>query len=177
MIGSKRPITTGFRKMMVPSHSISETASGSGIGGQLSVNISKILTEAKSQGTYKYERILQSAQSNVINVEGSTQHIINLCSNNYLGFANHKLIQEAAINAMKNRGFGLASGRIICGTQDLHKQLERELAEFHSMEDCLLYTSCFDANAGIFEALLTENDRIFSDALNHASIIDGVRKI
>ena len=148
-------------------------SSTSRVGGRLSANIANLLCESKEQGTYKYEKVLQSSQGSMIKVEG--RKIINLCSNNYLGFANHPMIQEAAINGLKNRGFGLASGRIICGTQDLHKQLERELAEFHEMEDCLLYTSCFDANAGVFEALLSENDRIFSDSLNHASIIDGIR--
>lgn len=144
-------------------------------GGQLSKNIFHILTESKAHGTYKYERVLESSQNNTIKLKGFDSPIINLCSNNYLGFADHELIQQAAINAMKQRGFGLASGRIICGTQDLHKQLERELSEFHRMDDCLLYTSCFDANAGIFEALLNENDAIYSDELNHASIIDGIR--
>ena len=145
------------------------------VGGQLSANIDKLLYDLKTQGTYKFEKILNSEQGNIVIVEGSDKQIINLCSNNYLGFSNNAKVNEAAINAIKNRGFGLASGRIICGTQDLHKQLEKELAEFHEMDDCLLYSSCFDANAGVFEAILNDTDCIFSDALNHASIIDGIR--
>jgi glycine C-acetyltransferase len=101
--------------------------------------------------------------------------VLNLCANNYLGLANHPALVAAAGDALKTHGFGMASVRFICGTQDLHKQLEARIARFHGMEDSILFPSCFDANAGVFEALLGKDDAIISDALNHASIIDGIR--
>jgi glycine C-acetyltransferase len=131
------------------------------------------LGEVREQGLYKAERVITSPQSSLIDVGG--REVINLCANNYLGLADHPEIIAAARAALDSHGFGMASVRFICGTQDLHKQLERRLAEFLGTEDSILYASCFDANAGLFETLLGPEDAIISDALNHASIIDGVR--
>ncbi|HJO59055.1 MAG TPA: glycine C-acetyltransferase [Nitrospinaceae bacterium] len=124
-------------------------------------------------GVYKDERILLSPQQARIR----TKHgeVLNFCANNYLGLANHPEILEAARNALDQYGYGMSSVRFICGTQDVHKQLEESVAKFLGMEDAILYSSCFDANGGLFEALLTEQDAVISDRLNHASIIDGVR--
>lgn len=127
----------------------------------------------KSQGLYKSERILTSPQQSHIRANGEA--VINLCANNYLGLANHPKLIEAARQIMNERGFGLASVRFICGTQDIHKKLERRISDFLKTEDTILYSSCFDANGGLFETLFGEEDAIISDALNHASIIDGVR--
>ena len=132
------------------------------------------LKEIEAAGLYKVERILVSEQRPEIKVE-SGQEVLNFCANNYLGLANNKELIEAACEAMRTRGLGLASVRFICGTQDLHKKLERAVAEFFGTDDTILYTSCFDANGGLFEVLLGEEDAIISDELNHASIIDGVR--
>lgn len=128
------------------------------------------LTEA---GLYKAERVITSPQGSEITTEGGPA--LNFCANNYLGLANHPAIIEAATEGMRERGFGLASVRFICGTQDLHKRLERRIATFLGTEDTILYGSCFDANGGLFETILGPEDVIISDALNHASIIDGVR--
>lgn len=128
-------------------------------------------------GTRKTERHLLSPQSNLIiaeNGKGRTE-VLNLCANNYLGLANDHRLIAAAGEALQSHGFGMASVRFICGTQDLHKALETRTAEFLAMEDCIVFPSCFDANGGIFEALLTDHDAVISDALNHASIIDGIR--
>ncbi|MDP6477898.1 MAG: glycine C-acetyltransferase [Nitrospinaceae bacterium] len=124
-------------------------------------------------GVYKDERILLSPQQARIR----TKHgeVLNFCANNYLGLANHPEILEAARNALDQYGYGMSSVRFICGTQDVHKQLEKSVAKFLGMEDAILYSSCFDANGGLFETLLTEQDAVISDRLNHASIIDGVR--
>ena len=127
----------------------------------------------KEQGLYKAERVLVSPQDAVIRV--GEREVLNFCANNYLGLANHPKLIEAAVEALPRLGFGMASVRFICGTQDVHKQLERRIAQFLGTEDTILYSSCFDANGGLFEALLGEEDAIVSDALNHASIIDGVR--
>jgi glycine C-acetyltransferase len=127
----------------------------------------------RDAGTYKVERIIESPQSAAITVPQG--EVINLCANNYLGLADNAEIIEAAKRAMDERGFGMASVRFICGTLDLHKQLEQIISEFNGTEDTILYSSCFDANAGLFETILTDEDAIISDALNHASIIDGVR--
>jgi len=132
------------------------------------------LNAIDQQGLYKRERIITSAQS----VEISTQeaeNVINFCANNYLGLANHPDLIDAAIDALKTHGFGMASVRFICGTQDLHKQLELSIANFLHTDDAILYSSCFDANTGLFETLLNEEDAIISDQLNHASVIDGIR--
>lgn len=126
-------------------------------------------------GTYKSERVITTAQDTEIGVTTSDQKVLNFCANNYLGLSNHPEIVKAAKDTLDTHGFGLSSVRFICGTQDIHKQLEKEISEFHGMEDTILYPSCFDANAGLFEAILTNEDAIISDSLNHASIIDGVR--
>lgn len=132
------------------------------------------LAEARSEGLFKQERILTSAQqAHVTLAEG--RQAINFCANNYLGLANHPQVIHAAQQGMEKYGFGMASVRFICGTQTIHKKLEQRLAEFLGMEDAILYSSCFDANGGLFETLLNEDDAIISDTLNHASIIDGIR--
>jgi glycine C-acetyltransferase len=125
------------------------------------------------QGLYKKERVLGGPQGGVVQVAG--HEVINLCANNYLGLANHPGVRAAAQRALDEYGYGMASVRFICGTQDLHKQLEARLAGWLGTEDVILYSSCFDANGGLFEALLDERDAVISDALNHASIIDGIR--
>ena len=135
--------------------------------------LSAELDKLKEQGLYKTERIIASPQGAWVVVNG--KKVINLCANNYLGLANHPDLVEAARSGLTRRGFGLSSVRFICGTQDIHKELEAGLSEFLGMEDTQLYGSCFDANGGVFEALLGEEDAIISDALNHASIIDGIR--
>ncbi|SUX56989.1 2-amino-3-ketobutyrate coenzyme A ligase [Citrobacter amalonaticus] len=132
------------------------------------------LQTARAEGLFKEERIITSAQQADITVADGS-HVINFCANNYLGLANHPELIAAAKAGMDSHGFGMASVRFICGTQDSHKQLEQKLAEFLGMEDAILYSSCFDANGGLFETLLGAEDAIISDALNHASIIDGVR--
>ena len=132
------------------------------------------LESIRSQGLFKAERIITSPQSAEIELEGGRK-VLNFCANNYLGLADHPDIIQAAKVALDTHGFGMASVRFICGTQDLHKQLEKTIAEFFGTEDTILYAACFDANGGLFEPLLDENDAIISDALNHASIIDGVR--
>jgi len=108
-------------------------------------------------------------------VKANGKEVINFCANNYLGLANHPRILTAAKTAIDTHGFGMASVRFICGTQDKHLELEKELADFHKLDDAILFPSCFDANAGLFEAILTNEDAVISDALNHASIIDGIR--
>ena len=137
-------------------------------------HLSLELDNLRSEGLYKSEHALSSPQQTNITVNGD-QAAINFCANNYLGLANHPNIIAAAKQSMDTAGYGMASVRFICGTQALHKQLERQLSEFLSQQDTILYSSCFDANAGLFETLLGPEDAIISDALNHASIIDGVR--
>jgi len=140
-------------------------------------NIDKILENELQNihdlGLYKSEYEIESSQSSVITVKG--ENVINFCANNYLGLSNHPYLVEAAKSALDKWGFGLSSVRFICGTQTIHKELEFKISRFLSKEDTILYTSCFDANGGLFETLFDENDIIISDALNHASIIDGVR--
>jgi glycine C-acetyltransferase len=136
--------------------------------------IQKELTKIESDGLYKKERIITTPQG----VEITTQEageVLNFCANNYLGLANHPDMVKAAIDALNTHGFGMASVRFICGTQDLHKQLEQSIANYLNTDDAILYTSCFDANTGLFETLLDESDATISDQLNHASIIDGIR--
>ncbi|CAF2906153.1 unnamed protein product [Rotaria sp. Silwood2] len=133
------------------------------------------LDSIRQAGTWKAERIISTSQSAHIKVEHSTNDLLNFCANNYLGLANNSEIIKAAKNALDEYGAGLSSVRFICGTQTIHKQLEQRIAKFHQREDAILYISCFDANAGIFETLLKEQDYIISDELNHASIIDGIR--
>jgi glycine C-acetyltransferase len=132
------------------------------------------LEEIRGQGLFKSERIITSPQSAEITLEDG-RTVLNFCANNYLGLADHPDVIAAAKEALDSHGFGMASVRFICGTQDLHKQLERTIADFFGTEDTILYAACFDANGGLFEPLLGENDAVISDALNHASIIDGVR--
>lgn len=133
-----------------------------------------IIQGIKDDGLYKAERIITSPQSAHIELPGG-QKVINFCANNYLGLADHPEIIKAAKKALDTHGFGMASVRFICGTQDLHKDLESRISSFFGTEDTILYTSCFDANAGLFETILDKDDAIISDELNHASIIDGVR--
>ena len=132
------------------------------------------LEEINSAGLYKRERVITTAQQASIKVS-TGQEVLNFCANNYLGLSNSPVLIKAAKEALDKRGFGMSSVRFICGTQDLHLELERKIAEFFGTEDTILYASCFDANGGVFEPLLNEEDAIISDALNHASIIDGVR--
>jgi glycine C-acetyltransferase len=131
------------------------------------------LSDIREAGTYKEERVISSPQSAAIRVPQG--EVINFCANNYLGLADNPEIIEAAKSALDERGFGMASVRFICGTLDLHKELERVISEFNGTDDTILYSSCFDANAGLFETVLGADDAIISDQLNHASIIDGVR--
>jgi glycine C-acetyltransferase len=133
------------------------------------------LADIREQGLFKQERSLVSPQGASIRAEGWDDELINLCANNYLGLANHPVLLEAAHRGLDEHGFGMASVRFICGTQDIHKVLEQKLAAFLKMDDTILFSSCFDANGGIFEVLLGEQDAVISDSLNHASIIDGVR--
>ena len=132
------------------------------------------LENIRDQGLYKNEHVLKSAQRVNIKVDDKGE-VINFCANNYLGLADHPVIVEAACEALRTHGFGMASVRFICGTQDLHKNFEQYLAKFLGKDDVVLYSSCFDANTGLFEALFDEKDAVISDALNHASIIDGIR--
>jgi len=131
------------------------------------------LSDLKGQGLYKSERTITSAQASWVTAEG--QRVLNLCANNYLGLSNDPRLIAAAKQALDTHGFGMSSVRFICGTQNLHRELEHELSKFLGTEDTILFSSCFDANGGVFEALLTEEDAVISDALNHASIIDGIR--
>lgn len=137
-------------------------------------NYNEIIQSIKDEGLYKAERIITSPQSAHIELPGG-QKVINFCANNYLGLADHPEIIRAAKKALDTHGFGMASVRFICGTQDLHKELEQKISTFFGTEDTILYTSCFDANGGLFETLLDKDDAVISDELNHASIIDGVR--
>jgi len=132
------------------------------------------MAEIQNAGLYKNERVLAGPQQAMVSVAGGAQ-VLNLCANNYLGLANHPAVVEAAEQALKDWGYGLASVRFICGTQSIHKQLEKRISAFLGTEDTILYSSCFDANGGLFETLLDENDAVISDELNHASIIDGIR--
>ncbi|XP_054706708.1 2-amino-3-ketobutyrate coenzyme A ligase, mitochondrial-like [Uloborus diversus] len=139
------------------------------------VLIDEQIESIKEAKTYKEERIIISKQASHINVEGLKKSVINFCANNYLGLSSHPAIIQAGKDALDEYGAGLSSVRFICGTQDLHKKLENKIAKFHGREDCIIYPSCFDANAGLFEVLLTAEDAVLSDELNHASIIDGIR--
>ncbi|PQJ80449.1 glycine C-acetyltransferase [Polaribacter porphyrae] len=142
--------------------------------GKIKDTLKKELQSIKDDGLYKSERIITSSQDAVIKIS-SGEEVINFCANNYLGLSNHPEVIQAAKDAMDTHGFGMSSVRFICGTQDIHKQLEQKIAEFYKTEDTILYAACFDANGGVFEPLLTKDDAIISDSLNHASIIDGVR--
>jgi glycine C-acetyltransferase len=137
-------------------------------------HLEDILKEIKEAGLYKNERIIVSPQGAEIELN-TGQKVLNFCANNYLGLSNNESLRAAAKAALDDHGYGMSSVRFICGTSDLHKELERKIAEFFATEDTILYAACFDANGGVFEPLLGEEDAIISDALNHASIIDGVR--
>ena len=141
---------------------------------QFQSHLAAQLDAVRAAGTYKRERVLTTPQGVLVRANGGSP-VLNFCANNYLGLAQHPKVRQAAHEAMEHWGFGLASVRFICGTQSIHKQLEAKLSEFLGTEDTILYSSCFDANGGLFETLLGEEDAIISDELNHASIIDGVR--
>ena len=141
--------------------------------GKMKEHLSKTLAEIREAGLDKEERLIESSQSASIQVAG--KEVLNFCANNYLGLANDPRLVNASAAMMAKRGFGMASVRFICGTQDIHKQLENAISEYFHTEDTILYAACFDANGGVFEPLLTDEDAIISDTLNHASIIDGVR--
>lgn len=142
--------------------------------GKMQQHLQSELAAIKEAGLYKNERIIVTPQKAEIKVQ-SGQEVLNFCANNYLGLSDHPQLIEAAKKALDERGYGMSSVRFICGTQDYHKELERTISRFFHTEDTILYAACFDANGGLFEPLLTEEDAIISDALNHASIIDGVR--
>ena len=137
-------------------------------------SIANDLKEIEEAGLWKTERVLASEQKNDITLEDGSQ-VVNMCANNYLGLANNKEVIQAAKDSFSQWGFGLSSVRFICGTQTIHKTLEQKVSEFLGMESTILYAACFDANTGLFETILTNEDAIISDELNHASIIDGVR--
>ena len=141
--------------------------------GKLKEHLSQTLSEIREAGLYKEERLIESPQRAAIQVKG--KEVLNFCANNYLGLSDNPRLIEGATKMMAQRGFGMSSVRFICGTQDIHKRLEAAISDYFKTEDTILYAACFDANGGVFEPLFTEEDAIISDALNHASIIDGVR--
>ena len=141
--------------------------------GKFKEHLDQTIAEIKEAGLYKDERLIESPQAASISVRGG--QVLNFCANNYLGLSNHPRLIEGAKKMMDRRGYGMSSVRFICGTQDIHKQLEAAISDYFKTEDTILYAACFDANGGVFEPLLTKDDAIISDALNHASIIDGVR--
>ena len=142
--------------------------------GKIQQHLQKELQEIKEAGLYKSERIIASSQDAIIKLN-TGKEVVNFCANNYLGLSNNPEVIEAAKNTLDSHGFGMSSVRFICGTQDIHKELEQTIANFYKTEDTILYAAAFDANGGIFEPLLSQEDAIISDSLNHASIIDGVR--
>lgn len=142
--------------------------------GKIKEHLQKEISSIKEAGLYKEERIITSTQNAEITIS-TGEKVLNFCANNYLGLSDHPELVEAARQGMDARGYGMSSVRFICGTQDIHKELEAKIAEYFGAEDTILYAACFDANGGIFEPLLTKEDAIISDSLNHASIIDGVR--
>ena len=143
-------------------------------GKKVKDHLLKEIEGIKNDGLYKTERIITSPQGAVIKIS-TGQEVINMCANNYLGLSSHPEVVQAAKDALDTHGFGMSSVRFICGTQDIHKELEQKIADFYGTDDTLLYAACFDANGGVFEPLLGPEDAIISDSLNHASIIDGVR--
>ena len=142
--------------------------------GKIKDDLQQELGKIESEGLFKDERIIASPQGADISLKDGTK-VLNFCANNYLGLSNNKKMLDTAMKMLDERGYGMSSVRFICGTQDIHRELERKISEFLGTDDSILYTSCFDANGGLFEALFNEKDAIISDALNHASIIDGVR--
>jgi glycine C-acetyltransferase len=145
------------------------------MSGQFIAHLQQELESIEAQGLYKHERPLDSPQGASVHAQNWDNDLINLCANNYLGLANHPAMVAAAHDGLDSHGLGMASVRFICGTQDIHKQLEQKLAAYLKMDDAILFSSCFDANGGIFEVLLDANDAVISDSLNHASLIDGIR--
>lgn len=143
--------------------------------GKMKNHLAEELKAIEAAGLYKRERIITSPQKANITIKESDKPVLNFCANNYLGLSDHPRLIEAAKKAMDDRGYGMSSVRFICGTQDIHKELEQAIARYFQTEDTILYAACFDANGGVFEPLFTEEDAIISDSLNHASIIDGVR--
>src|ERR1700749_251125 len=141
--------------------------------GNAKTVLAAALAEIEQAGLWKHERLITSPQAAHITTNG--KEVVNFCANNYLGLSSHPRVIAAAREALDERGYGLSSGRFICGTQDKHKELEAAVSKFLGTEDTILYGSCFDANGGLFETILGEDDAVISDALNHASIIDGVR--
>ena len=141
--------------------------------GKIQEELQNQLQGIKDDGLYKDERVILTAQG--VDIETNGQKVLNFCANNYLGLSNHPRLVQAAKDTMDSHGFGLSSVRFICGTQDIHKELEQHISEYFGTEDTILYIAAFDANAGVFEPIFTEQDAIISDSLNHASIIDGVR--
>ena len=141
--------------------------------GKIKEHLQQELAEIKAAGLYKSERVIESPQRAEIEVAG--RKVLNFCANNYLGLSDNPRLIEAAKRAMDNRGYGMSSVRFICGCQDIHKQLEKAIADYFGTEDTILYAACFDANGGVFEPIFGQEDAIISDSLNHASIIDGVR--
>jgi len=168
-------IRAGVRAMRPVAASFGSVRAQSTACATLSEAINTQLDDMRASGKYKAERIITSPQQAEITVEGTDKPVLNFCANNYLGLSNNEDVKAAAVEAIGSHGFGLSSVRFICGTQDIHRDLEQKVAEFHGMESAILYPSCFDANAGLFEALLGPEDAVISDELNHASIIDGIR--
>ena len=162
-----RPCTAGRTKETKP---IKNTIN---MYGKIKDYLSQTLADIRSAGLYKNERLIESQQQAEITVKG--KKVLNFCANNYLGLSNNRRLMDAAKEMIDRRGYGMSSVRFICGTQDIHKQLEAAISDYFKTEDTILYAACFDANGGVFEPLLGEQDAIISDALNHASIIDGVR--
>ena len=142
--------------------------------GTMRENLRKELDEIRDAGLYKAERVISTPQNAAVRV-GADAEVLNFCANNYLGLADHPVLVRAAREARDRWGFGIAPVRFICGTQEPHKELEAKLSEFLGTEDTILYSSCFDANAGLFETLLGPDDAVISDELNHSSVIDGIR--
>jgi glycine C-acetyltransferase len=153
----------------------SKSSGASVYASTLQPRLTAALKEIQEAGLYKRERTIVSPQNSQINVKERQEPVINFCANNYLGLADSQVLIDAAKATLDKYGMGLASVRFICGTQSIHKELEKVIADFHKTEDTILYTSCWDANGGIFETILGEGDAVISDALNHASIIDGIR--
>ena len=172
-------------KTQVPYVSSRGMATGSGAAKEdegkaleiLRLVVGESLKEMKDSGTFKRERVITGPQEMVVSIteNNKQEEVVNMCANNYLGLSNHPAMVEAAKEALDTHGFGLSSVRFICGTQDIHLELESKISSFHGTDDTILYPSCFDANAGLFEVLLTKDDAVLSDELNHASIIDGIR--
>ncbi|XP_062388072.1 2-amino-3-ketobutyrate coenzyme A ligase, mitochondrial [Sardina pilchardus] len=168
-----RVISTPLRAVLRPS--ATNSCRGYAAVAEARSVLENELDSIRAAGTWKGERVITSKQGPHIYVDGSRGDILNFCANNYLGLSSHPDVVKAGIEALQKYGAGLSSVRFICGTQDIHKDLETKLAQFHEREDCILYASCFDANAGLFEVLLGPDDAVLSDELNHASIIDGIR--